>query len=163
MEGNGHDWSLFDAGELGSELALVKSIFETLGTPDEVVWPDARDLPDWGKMTFVKFPGKFWEELLPNASADGRDLVSQLVRYQSTERLSAAEVSGYKPSKGEDDDLLITNIDRSCSMLSFKMMCRLRAVPLAVDLEYRTPAALISFDMFEYSLINTAVFPTVLY
>ena len=113
VEGNGHDWSLFDAGNLGSELALVKSIFETLGTPDEVVWPEARDLPDWGKMTFVKFPGKSWEELLPNASADGRDLVSQLVRYQSTERLSAAEVSGYEPSKGEDDDLLTTNIDRS--------------------------------------------------
>ena len=113
VEGCGHDWSLFDAGELGSELALLKSIFETLGTPDEVVWPEARDLPDWGKMTFVKFPGKSWEELLPKASADGRDLVSQLVRYQSTERLSAAEVSGYEPSKGEDDDLLTTNIDRS--------------------------------------------------
>lgn len=48
-------------------------------------------------------------------------------------------------------------------MLSFKMMCRLGAVPLAVDLEYRTPAALINFDMFEYGLISTAVFPTVLY
>lgn len=32
-------WTLFDAGELGSELALVKSIFETLGTPDEQTWP----------------------------------------------------------------------------------------------------------------------------
>ena len=31
--------SLFDAGELGSELALIKSIFETLGTPDENTWP----------------------------------------------------------------------------------------------------------------------------
>ena len=33
------EWTLFDIGELGSELALVKSIFETLGTPDESVWP----------------------------------------------------------------------------------------------------------------------------
>ena len=32
-------WTLFDAGDLGSELALVKSIFETLGTPDEDTWP----------------------------------------------------------------------------------------------------------------------------
>ena len=30
---------LFDAGDLGSELALIKSIFETLGTPDLEVWP----------------------------------------------------------------------------------------------------------------------------
>lgn len=33
------DWTLFDAGQLGSELALVKSIFETLGTPDNERWP----------------------------------------------------------------------------------------------------------------------------
>lgn len=38
-KGNGVEWTLFNAGELGSELALVKSIFETLGTPDEERWP----------------------------------------------------------------------------------------------------------------------------
>lgn len=31
-------WTLFDAGEVGSELALVKSIFETLGTPTDETW-----------------------------------------------------------------------------------------------------------------------------
>jgi serine/threonine protein kinase len=30
---------LFDAGELGSELALIKSIFSTLGTPNDTIWP----------------------------------------------------------------------------------------------------------------------------
>ena len=30
---------LFDAGELGSELALIKSMFSTLGTPNDTVWP----------------------------------------------------------------------------------------------------------------------------
>ena len=39
MGGRKTDWALFDAGELGSELALVKSIFETLGTPDAETWP----------------------------------------------------------------------------------------------------------------------------
>ena len=34
-----NEHTLFDAGDLGSELALIKSIFETLGTPDEQVWP----------------------------------------------------------------------------------------------------------------------------
>lgn len=33
---------LFDAGELGSELALIKSIFSTLGTPNDTVWPVSR-------------------------------------------------------------------------------------------------------------------------
>lgn len=31
--------TLFDSGDLGSELALIKSIFETLGTPDVEIWP----------------------------------------------------------------------------------------------------------------------------
>jgi len=31
--------SVFDAGDLGSELALIRSIFETLGTPNEKLWP----------------------------------------------------------------------------------------------------------------------------
>jgi cyclin-dependent kinase len=31
--------TMFDSGDLGSELALIKSIFETLGTPDLQVWP----------------------------------------------------------------------------------------------------------------------------
>ena len=30
---------LFDSGPLGSELALIRSIFTTLGTPDEQSWP----------------------------------------------------------------------------------------------------------------------------
>jgi serine/threonine protein kinase len=33
---------LFDAGELGSELALIKSIFSTLGTPNDTSWPVSR-------------------------------------------------------------------------------------------------------------------------
>ena len=31
--------ALFDSGPLGSDLALIKSIFETLGTPNEKIWP----------------------------------------------------------------------------------------------------------------------------
>ena len=108
-------WTLFNAGALGSELALVKSIFETIGTPNEKIWPvsklsisispsylpvltfvtpkETAHLPDWDKMTFVQFPGKTWEEILPSVEAEGRDLVGKLVRYQSTERMKAEEVS----------------------------------------------------------------------
>lgn len=31
--------TLFDAGDLGSELALIRSIFQTLGTPNVQTWP----------------------------------------------------------------------------------------------------------------------------
>ncbi|PGH09377.1 CMGC/CDK protein kinase [Helicocarpus griseus UAMH5409] len=82
---------LFDAGELGSELALVHSVFTTLGTPNEESWPSTKKLPDWGKIQFKEYPGKPWTEILSGVSPNGRDLVSKLVRYEGGERLSAAE------------------------------------------------------------------------
>ena len=85
--------TLFDAGALGSELALIQSIFKTLGTPNDDTWPEARGFSDWGKMQFVEFPGRTWEEILPGADEVARDFVGKLVRYQSSERLTAAEVS----------------------------------------------------------------------
>lgn len=89
----GEEWTLFEAGGLGSELALVKSIFETLGTPDEEIWPECGRFPDWGKMAFKQFEGKGWEEILPGVGKEERDLVGRLVRYESGERMRAGEVS----------------------------------------------------------------------
>lgn len=83
--------TLFDSGDLGSDLALIKSIFETLGTPDLTRWPEAAGFPDWGKMTFHDYPGKPWTETLTSASSDAQDLVANLVRYESRERLTAHE------------------------------------------------------------------------
>ncbi|KAI9717940.1 MAG: hypothetical protein M1828_007032 [Chrysothrix sp. TS-e1954] len=83
--------SLFDAGDLGSELALVKSIFSSLGTPTIETWPEVATFRDWGKMTFREYPAQPWDVLLPEASKEARDLVSQLVRYESGERLEAVQ------------------------------------------------------------------------
>lgn len=88
----GNEWTLFDAGELGSELALVKSIFETLGTPDERTWPETKDLPDWGKMTFIDFPAKGWEAILPKVAGKGKDIVKGLVQYESKWRTRPEKV-----------------------------------------------------------------------
>ena len=85
--------SLFDAGDLGSELALIKSIFETLGTPDLDKWPEAKAFPDWGKMNFKQYPPKPWEKILPKAEPEAVNLVRRLVAYESNQRLSAEEVS----------------------------------------------------------------------
>jgi cyclin-dependent kinase len=116
--------TLFDAGDLGSELALVRSIFETLGTPDIEVWPVSRflevstvhprlcfeprsdatasaltpgyqeavHLPDWGKMNFRQYPSKSWEQILPDVLHEARDLVTQLVVYETGRRLTAEKV-----------------------------------------------------------------------
>ncbi|RAK98567.1 putative cell division protein kinase (Ctk1) [Aspergillus ibericus CBS 121593] len=82
---------LFDSGPVGSDLSLIQSIFQTLGTPDEGIWPETQQLPDWGKVEFYKYPAKAWDDTLKGASTKARDLVSQLVRYESSQRLSAEE------------------------------------------------------------------------
>lgn len=57
---------------------------------------EAANFPDWGKMDFHEFPPRSWTELLPHAPEDAVDLVSKLVRYESSERLPAAEVIVHK-------------------------------------------------------------------
>ena len=43
-------------------------------------------------MRFNEYPSKAWEEILPDVQDQERDLVSKLVVYESTDRLSADEV-----------------------------------------------------------------------
>ncbi|KAF1981191.1 Mo25-domain-containing protein [Aulographum hederae CBS 113979] len=90
---NGSKNTLFDSGELGSDLALIQSIFKSLGTPNLTVWPEAETFPDWGKMMFYEYSPTPWKELLPNASDVALDLVSKLIRYESCTRRSAELVA----------------------------------------------------------------------
>lgn len=87
--------TLFDSGELGSDLALIKSMFETLGTPTNETWPEAAagTLPDWGKMRFKDYPAKPWNEILPHVGEMKVDFVKSLVVFESTQRSTANAVS----------------------------------------------------------------------
>ncbi|EFQ97845.1 CMGC/CDK protein kinase [Nannizzia gypsea CBS 118893] len=84
--------TLFNAGDIGSELALIHSIFTTLGTPNLDTWPSAKGLPDWGKIEFKQYSARPWEEILKAVPQTGRDLVRQLVRYESKDRIAPCEV-----------------------------------------------------------------------
>nr|POE93602.1 cyclin-dependent kinase 7 [Quercus suber] len=79
---------LFDAGDLGSELALIRSMFETLGTPDLESWP---------------YPGKPWESILTGAPPNAVELVQNLVVYESTERYSAEQALAHQFFKDPRD------------------------------------------------------------
>ncbi|RMZ87910.1 hypothetical protein DV736_g4862, partial [Chaetothyriales sp. CBS 134916] len=82
---------LFDSGPLGSDLTLIKSIFTTLGTPDDSVWPSAASYPDWTKITFQKFPSKRWSEILPGAQDSAANFVANTVCFERTRRLTASQ------------------------------------------------------------------------
>ncbi|EXJ81918.1 CMGC protein kinase [Capronia coronata CBS 617.96] len=90
MVRDGHH-PIFDAGPMGSELGLIKSIFTTLGTPNDQEWPSARKYPDWGKMRFQSFPAKAWKDILPGATEQAIDFVSKTVCYECTQRLTAQQ------------------------------------------------------------------------
>ncbi|KAF1357843.1 Mo25-domain-containing protein [Lizonia empirigonia] len=82
--------TLFDSGELGSDLALLQSIFKKLGTPNLARWPEAAKFPDWGKVQFYEYPEERWGTLLPRVSEEGQDLVSELVRPPPSPRSGLA-------------------------------------------------------------------------
>ncbi|EGG06245.1 uncharacterized protein MELLADRAFT_87401 [Melampsora larici-populina 98AG31] len=95
--------SLF-VGHLG-DIGLVGSIFKVLGTPDASTWPESETLPDFSKLTFHTYSPQPLEDLLPytkprNGShqkeeKDSKliiDLISRLLVYQSTERLTIGQV-----------------------------------------------------------------------
>lgn len=82
---------LFDAGPVGSELGLIKSMFTTLGTPTDESWPSAAMYPDWDKITFKHFDGKPWMEILPGASECAIGFVSRTVCFETSERLTASD------------------------------------------------------------------------
>ncbi|KAL9612535.1 MAG: hypothetical protein Q9167_002874 [Letrouitia subvulpina] len=54
--------SLFDSGELGSDLSLLASIFKTLGTPDGEIWPI------WDR----KADAKIWDRKQHDSEIGGR-------------------------------------------------------------------------------------------
>ncbi|MCJ1421291.1 hypothetical protein MMC32_007653 [Xylographa parallela] len=72
--------TLFDAGPLGSELGLIQSIFKTKGTPTTESWPEAAQLPDWGKMRFHEYLPRPWIEVMPDTEQTARELVEKLLK-----------------------------------------------------------------------------------
>jgi serine/threonine protein kinase len=86
---------LFDSGDLGTDLRLVQSIFESLGTPNKEIWPELAIMPDWGRLNFHERPRKSWTDLLPNASSVEMDLVDRLVQYPGGKRLKADMVGDF--------------------------------------------------------------------
>ncbi|KIX04186.1 uncharacterized protein Z518_07740 [Rhinocladiella mackenziei CBS 650.93] len=90
MVKDGHH-AIFDAGPLGSELSLIKSILTTIGTPNDETWPSARKYPDWGKMRFQTFPAKPWKDILPGATESAIDFVNRTVCYECSRRLTAKQ------------------------------------------------------------------------
>ena len=81
-----------DTSEDGNQLGLILSIFKTIGTPTEKTWPEALSFTTPPFQWYQEFPGVSWDELLPDVDEDSKDLVKNLVVYESGWRVTAREV-----------------------------------------------------------------------
>lgn len=81
-----------DTSEDGNQLGLILSMFKTLGTPTKETWPEAVNFTTPPFEWYQSFPGKSWDELLVNVKEESKDLVKNLVCFESGRRLTALEV-----------------------------------------------------------------------
>lgn len=73
-----------------SEIDELFKIFRVLGTPNEVTWPRVTCMPDF-KSTFPKWEPKLLSTLVSGLDSLGLDLLSQMLRYEPSKRISAKQ------------------------------------------------------------------------
>ncbi|XP_060567332.1 cyclin-dependent kinase 2-like [Ruditapes philippinarum] len=77
-----------------SEIDQLFRIFRTLGTPDETVWPNVTQLPDF-KSSFPKWPIQSVANVLPHLCPEGIDLITKMMKYEPSQRISAKTALGH--------------------------------------------------------------------
>ncbi|VDN54061.1 unnamed protein product [Dracunculus medinensis] len=77
----------------------IKRIFKVLGTPTEQTWPSLSQLPDYKPMSVV-YPSVTFNQVVPNLSATGRDLLQQLLVCNPVHRIDAKTALRHDYFKG---------------------------------------------------------------
>ncbi|KAI5066975.1 hypothetical protein GOP47_0017503 [Adiantum capillus-veneris] len=70
-----------------SELQQLLHIFKLLGTPNENIWPGVNKLRDWHD--YPQWKAGEIDKVVPNLDEQGVDLLSSMLRYDPTQRISA--------------------------------------------------------------------------
>lgn len=70
-----------------SELQQLLHIFKLLGTPNEEMWPGVSNLMNWHE--YPQWRPQQLSSSVPNLDEDGLDLLSQMLKYEPSQRISA--------------------------------------------------------------------------
>jgi len=73
-----------------SEIDQIFKIFRIQGTPKESTWPGVTSLPDF-KSTFPKWQPVSLTKQVPNLDSAGIDLLSKMISYEPSSRISARD------------------------------------------------------------------------
>ena len=65
-------------------------IFQTLGTPDENVWPGLKDMPDY-TANYPIYPRQDLLQIIPKIERQGIDLLEKMLEYDPDRRILAAD------------------------------------------------------------------------
>ena len=82
----------------------VMRIFKVLGTPTEETWPSMIDLPEY-KSDWPKFEAVPLSTVAPNLDALGLDLLSRMLRYEPSRRVSAKEALEHAYFEGVAEEM----------------------------------------------------------
>ncbi|CAF0917336.1 unnamed protein product [Didymodactylos carnosus] len=72
-----------------SDIHQLCCVCKLLGTPTESQWPEMKDLPDYGKISFDDVEGMKFEDIVPEACKDAIDLLKRFLVYPSKQRIPA--------------------------------------------------------------------------
>ncbi|KAJ6930829.1 cell division control protein 2 [Populus alba x Populus x berolinensis] len=70
-----------------SELQQLLHIFRLLGTPNEEMWPGVSNLMNWHE--YPQWKPQSLSSAVTNLDKDGLDLLSQMLQYDPSKRISA--------------------------------------------------------------------------
>eukprot|EP01119_Soliformovum_irregulare_P020919 TRINITY_DN6848_c0_g1_i1.p1 TRINITY_DN6848_c0_g1~~TRINITY_DN6848_c0_g1_i1.p1 ORF type:complete len:299 (+),score=42.03 TRINITY_DN6848_c0_g1_i1:1074-1970(+) len=73
-----------------SEIDQLFRIFRTLGTPNETVWPGVSSLPNF-QTTYPQHAPQSWSQILPKLEPEGIDLLTRMMQYEPSRRISAKQ------------------------------------------------------------------------
>ncbi|XP_069503577.1 cyclin-dependent kinase 20 isoform X2 [Ambystoma mexicanum] len=74
-----------------NDIEQLCCVLQVLGTPNEKIWPEITDLPDYNKISFKENPPIPLEKIVPDASPHALELLKRFLVYPSKQRISAAE------------------------------------------------------------------------
>ncbi|CAK9805966.1 Cyclin-dependent kinase 20 [Anthophora plagiata] len=74
-----------------TDIEQLAIVLKYLGTPTSETWPDLSILPDYNKITFPYHKGITWENIIKDTEPEAVDLISKILLYNSTKRLTADE------------------------------------------------------------------------
>nr|XP_033325823.1 cyclin-dependent kinase 20-like [Megalopta genalis] len=76
-----------------TDIEQLAIVLKYLGSPTPETWPELSSLPDYNKITFPFHIGLSWEDIIEDAQPEAIDLISKILIYDSSHRLTANKVS----------------------------------------------------------------------